>query len=342
MKIIIPVFGFGKSGGERVLSKMANELIKHNNDVFFVAPNNGSVPYYETDAEIVRSYCGSKFNRIINFLITYYHLYQACRQLKPDIVIANFHLTAYLVFLLPHKIKKFYYIQAYEVVFYKNILRKALAYITYYLPLRKITNHNQLLPGYLNGNKVVIPAGVDIKTFYSRGCINAKKNVGVIGRVEKHKGTKEIIDAIIAWDNKHKVIINIAIYISEEDQERLIDNGVKFNYFKINNDNELADFYRCNDLIIATGLVEDGAFHYPCAEAMSSGCIVISNYAPLVDTESCFKITHLETELMLEKLDCFLASSHEDIQNEIAKNIANIKSYSWDVVGSKFNNTLSK
>ncbi|KFC80957.1 glycosyltransferase [Buttiauxella agrestis] len=269
-------------------------------------------------------------------------MYQACKYIKPDAVIANFHLTAYFVSFLPRTIKKFYYIQAYEVVFYNNIIRKTLAYLTYYLPLKKITNHEQLLPNYLNKNKIIIPAGIDLQMFYKRECHNNKKNIGVIGRVERHKGTKEIIDAIIAWDKKHEVTVNIAVYISEEDKLRLTKNCIKYHYVKIDNDNELARFYRTNDLMIASGLVEDGAFHYPCAESMACGCIVISNYAPLVESDSHYKIKHLNEKMIIEKLDYFFASTQEEIQEEISDNIRNINHYSWDLVGSKLNSALSK
>jgi hypothetical protein len=342
VKIIIPVLGFGKSGGERVLSKIATELIKHNNEVFFVSPENGNIPYYGTEAKIERSYYEKRFNRVINFLITYYHMYRTCCKLNPDAVIANFHLTAYLVCFLPKKIKKIYYIQAYEVVFYQGLFRKLLAYVTYLLPLKKITNHENLLPNILNKRKIIIPAGIDINIFHRRKDINSKKNIGVIGRQEKHKGTKEIIDTIISWASNSNVVINIAIFINKEDQQRLRDNKIQFNVIGINNDYELARFYRSNDIIIAAGLVEDGAFHYPCAEAMASGCIVISNYAPLVDTDSCFKIMHFDKDLIINRLEYFMTLSQDDIQREIKKNIDTIEHYSWDIVGEKFNNTLSE
>ncbi|EFN8653230.1 hypothetical protein EAF46_25230, partial [Escherichia coli] len=108
----------------------------------------------------------------------------------------------------------------------------------------------------------------------------------MVGRKEIHKGTKNIIDALINWEQKHLITFNIALYLSKDDEVKLKEHDVDYNFYPIYDDIQLAKFYRVNDLVIATGLVEDGAFHYPCAEAMSCGCAVISNYAPLADTNS--------------------------------------------------------
>ncbi|MCV5715064.1 hypothetical protein OFN39_38260, partial [Escherichia coli] len=63
MRIAIPVVGFSRAGGERVLSRVASELIDRGHDVFFVAPDNLSAPYYPTNASIVRSFVERRYNK---------------------------------------------------------------------------------------------------------------------------------------------------------------------------------------------------------------------------------------------------------------------------------------
>ncbi|HHQ4845633.1 TPA: hypothetical protein ACSQ1O_004481, partial [Aeromonas hydrophila] len=53
MRVVIPLLRFGRSGGERVISKLATGLINEGHDVIFVVPNGSGQPYYETDAKIV-------------------------------------------------------------------------------------------------------------------------------------------------------------------------------------------------------------------------------------------------------------------------------------------------
>ena len=53
MKILIPSFGFAKSGGFRVLSQFANYWIKLGHEVTFLCSSNSIEPYFPTDAEII-------------------------------------------------------------------------------------------------------------------------------------------------------------------------------------------------------------------------------------------------------------------------------------------------
>ena len=54
MKIIIPLIGtFGKSGGFRVLSQLANHWINDNHEVIFLSYINAEDPYFPTDANIL-------------------------------------------------------------------------------------------------------------------------------------------------------------------------------------------------------------------------------------------------------------------------------------------------
>lgn len=344
LKIIIPVLGFGRAGGERVLSKLATELMNYGHDVSFVVPDNKTKPYYATTANIITSKGSQNRVKIFRIIKVYYNLWRKCIELNPDAVVAGFHLTAYLVTLLPiNRRKKFYYIQAYEANFFDNKIRKLIASLTYSLPLNKILNSPNLLPHKYGDFIGVVPAGVDLNVFYPRTknrLLNGHKSIGIIGRKEKHKGTSEIISVLCALENKIGIIINIAIYLGEIDKERLIAAGFKVNFIPITSDSELASFYRSNDIMIAVGLIEDGAFHYPCAEAMACGCLVISNYAPLTETNSILKLDNFDACKLGEAINRCLNLNFEEKSKEIQSNISVLDKYGWKIVGEKFNNLL--
>ncbi|NZA40384.1 hypothetical protein [Eubacterium callanderi] len=58
MKILIPILHFSKSGGMRVLTEIANYLIKRNYQVYFVTHVSSDKPYFPTNAKVI--YVNSK------------------------------------------------------------------------------------------------------------------------------------------------------------------------------------------------------------------------------------------------------------------------------------------
>lgn len=346
LKIVIPVLGFGRAGGERVLSQVATQLVDHGNEVTFVVPQGqADKPYYPTKAGIALSQKSTSNNKYVRLAMTYFYLWRECKKQKPDIVLANFHMMAYLVALLPiSNKKKLYYIQAYEVMFGKNSLRKLFAYLTYLLPLRKIVNHKDILPAKINNYEAVIPAGLDLNLFKPQEINNSFKiqTIGFIGRQEKHKGSDELIDVLCAHPYRHDITLNIAIYLSDENRAKLETAGINYCFYTISSDEELATFYRRNHLMLAVGLIEDGAFHYPCAESMASGCLVISNYAPLTETESHFTLTTFDPNLLTEKIKSAFELDSTSYNSEIQRNITAVAKYDWKTIGQQFNSLIQK
>ncbi|WP_283392554.1 hypothetical protein [Photobacterium phosphoreum] len=343
MKIIIPVVGFSRSGGERVLSKIASELVDLGCDVSFIVLDNKGDPYYPTKAKIKKVKAKTKGLKLFKVLSNIYNLIMACRKENADVIISGLNVTAYLALFINAKIKKVYYIQAYEVLFYKSIVMRSIVYMTYKLPLQKIVNSSNLLPSNINKYIGIIPAGVDTTLFYPE--INKNKNIkkiGIIGRKEKHKGTVDIIRVITKIPKDKELILNIAVYLDDECKRILRENNISYEYFPVENDNDLACFYRENDLLIACGLIEDGAFHYPCAEGMASGCVVISNYAPLCDLDSNFKVDTFNENELLNKIEYFYSLNDDKIKKEINSNVEKISEFSWDIIGSKFYKLLNK
>ncbi|MGL5396874.1 MAG: glycosyltransferase [Shewanella sp.] len=344
MRIIIPVLGMGRAGGERVLSKLASELVRLGNEVFFVTPMSNTGPYYSTTAKVIYSKKSDSRSKVIRFFLDIIYLWRACKDINADAVIANYHLTAYIASMLLTRKQRFYYVQAYEVNFSSNLFRKMIAYISYLLPLNIIVNSEALLPKMINkynGFLTVIPAGIDYKLFYDEEMpsISGKINLGIIGRQEHYKGTKEILGILSKYilDNKldERINVNVAVYMPEVEHKI---NSLR--HYKISNDVELSNFYKINDIFIATGLIEDGAFHYPCAEAMTAGCLVISNYAPLCDTSSTLKLTTFSEIEINNALMKIFNLTPDEIAHEVSSNQAIMSTFAWNMVGVKMNSVL--
>jgi len=233
------------------------------------------------------------------------------------------------------RIRKFYYIQAYEVNFGKKSYMKFLAFLTYLLPLNKIVNSDTLLPEFLNNHVGIVPAGLDLELYSTTNLPNLEKNIniGIIGRKESYKGTIESIKAIsfVKNNNKNKINVNIAIHVPCDIDSYLFD----FNYFEINNDVELSNFYKKADIVVAVGLIEDGAFHYPCAEAMASNCLTISNYSPLFNAESSLFIKTYSQQEIISKLEFALSMTRDEIKNEVTRNLSEMNSFAWESIGKR-------
>ncbi len=338
VKIVIPVMGIGRSGGERVLANLANELVKRGEEVIIVAPENNCTPYYELNCSILTSQIKKTNFKTLNFLFNMYYLWRKVKSVNADVAIANYFLTAYVVFLLGRKVDKFYYIQAYEVLFSNHLHRKLLAYITYFLPLKKIVNSELLLPSYLNNYVSIVPAGIDLSLYRnfkdSYYCDKEVINIGFIGRKELYKGSQEIVDVLIELNNefKGKLCVNVAVYCDGKWSAKLPN----LNFFDIKNEFELAEFYKANDIVVATGLIEDGAFHYPCAEAIASSCLVISNYAPLTLSNSELKLSTFNSINLKNKLSQCFKFSKDRIESELNENYKLVKHLSWESVADEF------
>ncbi|GGH52967.1 glycosyl transferase [Comamonas phosphati] len=347
MKILIPVTGFGASGGMRVLSRLADEFIKNGHSVDFLAPYDRSIPYFPTNAKINTIHVDWNFPRYLRYLkffseILFLSFWINKHQEKYDLVLSNAWITAYVVIFANAKkrLKKFYYIQAYEPDFcneQKNpILRVILRFLakkTYgfgfypivnseiYKNYREIVAHDVVEPG-IDGD-VFFPAAED----FGKDSIK----IGCIGRREIWKGTKTILDAIAIASKALNISIDVEVAFNLPDG---VDENEKIKLKTPHGDKKLADFYRGVDIFVATGHIQSGAFHYPCMEAMACGKIVITNYSPGNEDNAIF-LNEIDKKVISSKIV-------EEIKKpkfnkiELIKNSEKIREkYAWNNVARK-------
>src|SRR5487761_263137 len=297
-RILIPIIGFGKGGGYRVLSQLASYWHRAGCQVDFLVHEALSKPYFPTAGGVLRIGSDGSVRRDGNesrehsnaqspraFEI-YRRLFAALRKVGAgyDAIVANHSLTTYpLFFASCGAAKKVYYIQAYEPEYFatgrgvKYIVLEWLSRQSYRLPLLQIAN----AAVYLNYREIKArswaPPGIDRSVFFRRTDIPRFRTgqvltIGTIGRTEPSKGTAMVeraFEALAASDpNVHlKMAFGASDSNWRHDRAEIVRPG---------GDAELAEFYRSVDVLVAVPNQQFGGYHYPVLEAMSCGTPVIS------------------------------------------------------------------
>lgn len=339
MKIIIPVFGFGKAGGYRVLSNLANEW-KKEVDVEFLTFKDSEEPYFPTNVNInmLPIDLNNNFFKKIYYLLKYLN-----RDKKETVILANQNMTVWPTLFSKNK-NKFYYIQAYEPEFYdeykgnkiKKIILKILAWLTYFMPLKRIVNSDLYL-NYKNiRSNYVIPPGLDLEVYYPKKLERGNKKtliVGCIGRVEEWKGAHDVGRAVEilhkkGLDIKLKVAFNPVEYLNHE-------------LVKPDGDENLADYYRSLDVLVAPGHIQLGAIHYPVIEAMACNVPVITTGYYPANNENSFIVPIKNPEKIAEVIER-IYFNYEEAYKKSQKAQEKIGEFAWEVVAKNFLDIIKK
>ncbi|WP_445672751.1 glycosyltransferase [Pseudomonas inefficax] len=316
MKIAIPVLAFSAAGGMRVLSRLADTFIVQGHEVVFFSSHLVNQPYYPTQASIetYRNPCPRIPGLRGVFNVLGMLLFVLRNRKRFDVFLANFYLTAFPVWLGSIGTSKaWYYIQAYEPEFYPErslgaVLSRFLAGLSYRLPVQRVVNGDIYRNYKLLRCERVVEPGIDLDVFVHqpRSATEGQIVVGCIGRKLAWKGTREIVEAVeqVRRLTGQELILNIAFELPDG-----LDTS-QYSFMRVSQphgDYALADFYRQADVFVATGLLQDGAFHYPCLEAMASGCVVISNYGPATQA-SAFCVSNVDKNVIAEALMRYLST----------------------------------
>jgi glycosyltransferase involved in cell wall biosynthesis len=352
MRVIIPFFGFGRAGGYRVISRIASGLAKRGYSVTVVVPKETRPPYYPIDSDVNIEYiddfgkpdvspvlaekiCFKPFRAMVSIFL---YLKRNCR--GNDLIIANYNLTAYPVFL-SGKGRGFYYIQAYEpdliegrLLNPKIAVRKLLAWGSYLLPLNRIVNA-QIYKTYKNiRSEHVIYPGIDPSDFYPRTNWSRQPGqltVGCIGRKEAWKGGKIAANAIrkmreLGFNIKLSTALNP---LPIEDQKLC----------RPSNDKELGDFYRSVDIVLVSVYGQHGAIHYPVLEAMACNVPLITTHYYPATSQNSFLIESRSEASIVEALQ----EAYHNYDMAIAKASTGLKvvrEFYWEKIIGEFDEKL--
>jgi glycosyltransferase involved in cell wall biosynthesis len=355
MNIDIPILGFGKSGGYRVISRLATEWTRKGHAVRILACRASTEPYFPTEAQIVwlndhgeqvpanapeliRHRSGPiSVARNLYILLLGLSRYSG----SSDVIVANHSLTAWPTLACISKARKIYYIQAYEADFYslsadgRRPLLQLQAWLSYFLPLRRISN----APLYLNyknlRSNLWVPPGVDFSLFRPTQRPNRQHKsivtLACIGRKEPDKGTRYALEAFALLKSSLQGVRLLVAY-----------GNIPANFGKMegievvvpSNDAELADFYRRADIFIAAAIGQHGAPHYPVMEAMACGIpLITTGYLPS-SPENCWLVPERDPVAIAGAVHCIL-SNPLDRERRVQTAFADIAAFSWDAVSTK-------
>lgn len=346
MRILIPLLSFGKWGGIKVLTNLANYWTDAGHDVTFVVASKENLPYYPLKCHVLFiAKDGIGLNPEINAepitimeKLKSLYLFIKYNYSQFDSIIANYNLTAYPIFLAS-KSNNFYYIQAYEPeftneiknVFKKNIF-KFLAWFSYFLPLKKIVNSKMYL-NYKNikASDIIFP-GLNLNIYSPKilkyKAPNEKFTIGCIGREEEWKGSQDVAEAIkILHKQGYENIEFIVAFnpVSYENHTLVYPDG----------DEKLADFYRSLDILVTPGHIQLDAIHYPVIESMAVKTpLITTGYYPANKTNS-YIVPIKSPNSIVDAVVYIMNNYHEAIEKS-NNAFETIEQFKWENLSDKF------
>lgn len=345
MKILIPTTGFLKAGGMRVLSELASNFIELGHQAEFLAPAGGNDPYFPTRATVIRYPVPFRKIPLLRYVGKVISMVWWIRRHRAeyDVVMANASSTAYPVAAgTGSRSNGYYYIQAYEPDFAKerkwpfSAMESFISKGTYRLNLKRIVNSTLYLDYHEIKARHVVEPGIDLGVFNPNGRAvpnSERLTVGCIGRKEKWKGTHLVIDAVRAVRKERNLDIKLRIAFNLPiDYDGADDDFIEL--VQPHGDRNLADFYRQADLFCAAGMIQDGAFHYPCMEAMACGTPVITNYGP-GNSENSYYLAKVSSDDIKRSILRYLDSEIAVRDAMVARGLDTVRHYSWPMIAGK-------
>jgi glycosyltransferase involved in cell wall biosynthesis len=352
MRVLFPVLGFIRSGGFRVLSRLASEAAALGHEAVIVCAAEIQEPYFPVDATIVYVDEQGKpvpaAERHAHVVKSWRKMLALYRYLKRhaceyDAVVASSNLTVYPIWA-GSRSRNFYYIQAYEPEFYEEVrslprrlVLTAAAWLSYHLPLTRIVNAG-LYRRYKNlrAEHVVVP-GLDLAVYHRKGERLPFRGdrpwvVGCIGRPEVWKGAFDVSNAV---RDLHARGVNIDFHVAF--------NAVPHERHTLvhpHGDDRLADYYRSLDVLVAPGHLQLGAVHYPVIEGMACGVPVITTGYQPADDSNAYLVPVKSPEAIAAAIERIMAAPGE-AQSRADRAFADVARFAWPEVARHFFDILA-
>jgi len=350
VKILIPIFGFGRQGGYRVLSRLASEWVNAGHHVDFLVPEGSDRPYFETLGGVRRVaqggllHEGSSDAPEMPGSRRFQLLRKGLRHLSNeyDFYLANQAFTPWLLLGsgIPRS-KWIYYIQAYEPDFFmpaRKPLHWLLAKLSYAIPAFRIVNS----PLYLDYMGIRadywVPPGIDLDIFRPAPKSRGQDGfvVGCIGRDEPEKGIIYVLQAferLYEEDSRYSLRVafgNLPAGWAHPAAE-IVD---------VKDDERLADFYRSLDVLVAPGTIQHGAVHYPVMEAMACGIpVVTTGYMP-ANMENAWIVPNRDPTAIVTAVNQIRQGGES--ARKVLQGLSDVAKYSWNIVAKRMMSLLER
>lgn len=357
VRVVIPMLDFNRSGGNRVLSELATQLVDRGYEVDFVCLMCSDAPYFPTRAQVIwidgngrrvarnkpsrKTYPGQHLVALTRFLRRYGGYY--------DLVLANHSLTTLPTYLSGNAHRAIYYVQAYEPEYYAaySDIRSRIARMISRRSYSLIPNVIVNAPVYFSYKEIhtdmCVPPGLDLVNYRPRrGTCQRQPGdpliLGCIGRKEVYKGTMDALVAFRAYKMRHgncKLRVAIGHVPPPFDQDSSIE------VVPIQSDAQLADFYRSLDIMIAPGTVQLGAVHYPVLEAMACGIPTVhTGYAP-GSSENSWIVSPHSPDQIVSAIEA-IVDNKVVTDTRVQKGLVEVARYAWHCVGAELDTCIRR
>ena len=328
------MFSLAPSGGVKNLILLGNQLRERGYEVvFYVAEAEGEFPLqYANECELVYAPPARRgvFKRI-------YWLSRV--DSDAAVAIATFYPTAFAVWLNKSPFRKrVYYIQAYEVLFYRwpmlRVIRRAnlmlLAQLSYFLPLDQVVNCKGsalgIFPRSRRNRAVEIPQGINLDIYKPESREQKRVRIGHLSRPAKWKGSAEVFQAMRVLREEIGADFDLVIAY-----DLCPDTcGLEYEVHKPETEQELANFYSSCDIVISSGYGQGTG--YPFLESRASGAICFATDSeggtPYVDY---IPIKRGDVQSIVDAF-IWYRGNPEKIPAMIQAGLKTVSAYGWDEV----------
>jgi glycosyltransferase involved in cell wall biosynthesis len=286
VRVAIPLAGFNLSGGVKSLVGVANALAERGHAVRFLVPDYAATPPTALHPGVrVRvltagpTWLPSPVRKLVHLLRLALNATAGA-----DICLANYFTTAYVAlaskWLRGDRATLAYNVRGYEPLSHglnadaaasSRLVRAALAWGSYRLPLQKICTTNWLREQTGDPSAFVVGHGINLDVFLAGPVRPAGERivVGTIGRLGEAKGYPDFVRALDLLPASLPLAIRVAAPDDVELPSRfptVVEHPQP--------EREMAEFYSRCDLFVFSSRGE--GFGLPALEAMAVGCPVIT------------------------------------------------------------------
>ena len=324
IRVAIPLAGFNLSGGVKSLVGVANALAERGHRVRFLVPDFASTPpatvHSGVEMHIVRtgpSWLPSSVQKVVH-LIRLGMLATA----GADVCLANYFTTAYVAVASKwwrgDSAVLAYNVRGYEPMSHgmlaqaslpSRLVRAALAWVSYRLPLHQICTTNWLREQTGDRSAFVVGHGIDLTVFRPPASRPQRYRVvvGTIGRSGEAKGYPDFLRALDLLPADLPIDVRIASPEEVAPTERfpaVVEHPRP--------EGEMAAFYGRCDLFVFSSRGE--GFGLPALEAMACGCALVTTDSGGVrefarDGENCLMTPTNDPSALAEAIQALVKDS---------------------------------
>lgn len=372
MKITFALWGTMRTGGSNAIFNVASRLSKFGHEIKVVSlgardhnwfkfePN--AVQFYYPEEELV-SHIPLKFKKrrlgtieVTDFALRKFNVFidrnkiltQALDKyaMDADMIIATMFETAFSVNRMTDgKYRKFYYIQHFESVSFKDTYNQKRVHETYFLPFNWIVSsswaNSKLFE--LNGKSgdVVVP-GIDSSIYYPRNVQRDDKHRVIVslGKSMEIKGLKYLFEALSTLSRRISNI-KLVLYGAEPNLKKF--SPVNTDYIIAPSNDQLAELYSSADVVVTPSLYESSPS--PPIEAMACGApVVTTRYGTedyCYDGENSLVVMPEDSNALAEAIYRILED--ESLAKKLRVNgMIKSRELSWDSTASNFERILKE